>query len=191
MQRTENSQRVRLPDSLRPQDVLLACKVFSLGLTRSECTYASLGAALGISTSTSFEAATRCRQSQLLPPSGWLVSPRHLRDLLVVGVPRIFYAVRGGLVCGTTTATCAAPVASKFKPPSEGSLPVVWCEDDAPESLPRGEGLEPIYPTVPAAARQDIVVYELLALADVMRIGTTVERTIAVGLIDKRLGSRP
>jgi hypothetical protein len=188
MQRSENSQRVRGPDSLRPQDVLLATRVFSLGLTRSECTYTGLGAALGLSTSTAFEATARCRSAQLLPPTGWSISQKHLRDLLVVGVPRIFYAIRGGLVHGTATSTSAPPVAGKFKPAAEGTLPVVWCEDEAPDTLPRGEGLEPIYPTVPAAARQDSVVYELLALADVMRIGTAAERTIAAGLIDKRLG---
>jgi hypothetical protein len=181
-----------LTENLRPQDVLVACKIFSLGLHRGDCTYAGLGEDLGISSSTAHESVERCRSSQLLPPSGWKVSIRYLRDLLLVAVPRVFYVRRGSICEGLPTGVFASPLVGKFKCP-EGALPFVWVElmtlegGDA-TSQSRGEGIAPLYPTVPLAAREDSVVYELLALVDVMRLGNAADREIASSLVDRRLG---
>jgi hypothetical protein len=179
-------------ENLRPQDVLVACKIFSLGLCRGDCTYAGLGEDLGMSSSTAHESVERCRSSQLLPPSGWKVSTRHLRDLLLVAVPRVFYVRRGSICEGLPTGVFATPIASKFKSHGlespDGSLPLVWIESGDESSQSRGEGIAPLYPTVPLAAREDSVVYELLALVDVMRLGNAADREIASSLVDKRLG---
>lgn len=173
-------------DSLKPQDVLVACKLFAQEKLRVEPTYALLSEDLGISLSTSHDSVERCRRALLLPVSGWSVSSRHLRDLLVVAVPRVYYVVRAGVMAGMPTSVHAAVLAGKIKSPP-GSMPVVWREDVVPEGLPRGEAIEPLYPSVPAACRADNVLYELLALADVMRVGTTSERTAAADLLDRRL----
>jgi hypothetical protein len=173
-------------ENLRPQDVLVVCKIFSQGILRVETTYTSLSVDLGMSTSTVYESVERCRKSQLLPPSKWKVSTKHLRDLIVHAVPRVFYAVRGAMTVGTPTAAYATVLATKFKL-APGMVPVVWCEDDPPEGLPRGEGLEPLYPTVPASCRLDNVLYELMALADVMRVGSSSERAFAFDILDRRL----
>ena len=176
-------------ENLRPQDVVVACKVFSLGAARVDCTYALLGQQLGMSTSTAHESAARCRQSQLLSPSGWTVNSRHLAELLASAVPRIFYAVRGGLTCGSVTSTRAPALAGKFRD-QPGGVPFVWREDCSPGDLPRGESLDPLYPTAPAACRADPILYELLALADVMRVGTAADRSVAESLIERRLSIR-
>jgi hypothetical protein len=56
----------------------------------------------------------------------------------------------------------------------------------------RGDSLLPICPSVPAVARRDVVVYELLALADVFRVGSPVDRERAGELLALRLlGQRP
>ncbi len=175
-------------DNLRPQDVLVLCKVFSQRLLRVETTYSSLSVDLMMSTSTCHESVERCRKAHLLSTSGYVISTKHMRDLIVHAVPRVFYAVRGGMTVGMPT-SCHAPVfEGKFKI-AAGATPVVWCEDDAPEGLPRGEGLEPLYPVVPAACRIDNVLYELMALADVMRVGSSSERAVAVDILDRRLSS--
>lgn len=174
-------------ENLRPQDVLVACKIFSLGLHRGDCTYAGLGDDLGMATSTAHESVERCRDSQLLPPGGWKISARHLRDLLLVAVPRVFYVRRGSICEGTPTGIFAGPLAGKFRHP-DGVLPLVWSESGDEPGQIRGEGIVPIYPTAPLAAREDSVVYELLALADVMRVGGAADREIASSLVDKRLG---
>jgi hypothetical protein len=174
-------------ENLRPQDVLAACKIFSLGLHRGECTYAGLGEDLGMSSSTAHEAVERCRSSQLLPPSGWKVSAKHLRDLLLVAVPRVFYVSRGSICEGLPTGIFAGPLAGKFKI-TDGAMPLVWVESGDEAEVVRGEGVVPLYPTAPLAAREDSVVYELLALADVMRLGNAADREIASSLVDRRLG---
>ena len=176
------------PENLKPQDVLVACKIFSLGLTRGECTYAGLGDDLGMSSSTAHESVKRCQSAQILSPSGFSVSTKALRDLLLVAVPRVFYATRRGTIAmGLPTSIFAVALAGKFVPP-EGALPLVWGEDGDESDHCRGESVAPLYPTVPMAAREDAVVYELLALTDVMRLGKTTDRAIANSLIEKRLG---
>ncbi len=167
----------------------MACKVFALQLARVDCTYSLLGQQLGMSTSTVHEAVARCRQSQLLSPAGWIVHARHLADLLTTAVPRIFYAVRGGLARGSVTSIRAPALVDKFRD-LPGGMPLVWREEEPPDDLPQGESLDPLYPTAPAACRSDPVLYELLALTDVRRVGTKADMATAASLIDCRLGIR-
>jgi DNA-binding Lrp family transcriptional regulator len=171
----------------------VACKAFSLGRAKAELTYATLAESLRLSTSTAHEAVERLRLAEVVAASGFHVASKGLRDLLVVAVPRVFYAVRGSLVRGMPTSTAAPILAGKFATVASAGAarPVVWCEDaeDVPGFL-LGEGIEPLYPTAPTAAREDALLYELLALADVMRVGGARERTVAAALVDERLFKR-
>lgn len=184
---------MRRPENLRPQDVLVACKAFSLGRAKAEVTYASIAESLHLSTSTSHEAVERLRLAEVVAASGFHVVPRGLRDLLVVAVPRVFYAVRGRLMRGMPTSTSAPALAGKFAAVASAGAarPIVWyeCAEDAPGFV-LGEGISPLYPTAPEAAREDALLYELLALADVMRVGGAKERTVAAALVDERLSKR-
>ena len=170
--------------ALKAQDVLVACKLHSLSESATHWTYVSLSDEVGLSTGEIHNACERCRAAQLLVTvrEREVVSKKHMYDLLVFAVPRIFYAVRGGLEKGMPTAVHALPLSGKFEL-IKGSLPVVWsCE----QGDVRGEEISPIYPSVPEAARRDPLLYELLALVDVMRIGDTRARNIASGLLEKR-----
>jgi len=173
--------------SLHPQDVLVACKIFSLGLGRQEWTFAGLGREVGISTGEAHNSLERCRGSGLLGAGGTVVR-RALRDLLVVGAPQIFYASRGGISRGLPTSVWAPPLGGMFELGAE-RLPAVWPLPGEAEGAARGEAVDPIYPSAPVAAR-DPVVYELLALLDVIRIGGTSERKRAAGLVERRLFDR-
>ena len=51
----------------------------------------------------------------------------------------------------------------------------------------RGEGLEPLYKSVPRAARADAQLYEWLALVDAVRAGRARERELAVKELRSRL----
>jgi hypothetical protein len=62
--------------------------------------------------------------------------------------------------------------------------PPVWPD---PEGSTRGVAFEPLYPTVPQAARRDPALYELLALVDAVRDGRARERKIAEKELVKRL----
>jgi len=169
---------------LKGQDVLVACRLFSLEEGRREWSYSELGCDVGISASEAHAAAERCRRAQLLG-SGGKVSRRHLRELLVSAVPRVFYAVRGSLALGTPTGVYARVLAGRFEP-APGSLPLVW----PGEGDVRGESLSPVHASAPEAALHDEVVAELLALVDVVRVGSAAERERAVAMVDRRLGLR-
>ena len=175
-------------DTLRPQDVLSACKIDSHELARSEWTYAGLAASLGLSAGEAHNSYRRCRGALLLTPGG-AVDRRHLVDLLSVAAPIVFYAARGGLAAGLPTASWAPALRDKFDHPT-GALPCVWPQPDSPRGCVQGEAVDPVYPTAPEAARQDPLVYELLALTDVVRVGGRADRERAVRLIEQRVLGR-
>jgi len=178
-------------DYLRAHDVLMTCKLFSLAEAQRSWTYAVLATELELSVGEAHNSLQRCRESGLLLPSRE-VSRENLRDLLSVVVPRVFIAARGGIGRGMTTSIYAAPLTGHFSF-SKNALPLVWpaVEGQGTEGR-RGDSLLPICPSVPEAARRDVVVYELLALADVFRVGSAVDRERAGDLLALRLlGQRP
>ena len=172
-------------EMLHPQDVLVACKIFAIELARGSWTFSSLAAATGLSAGEAHNAVSRCRQARLLTPGG-AVSKRPMRDLLAVAVPSMMFAHRGGIGHGMLTALLAEPLAGKFVVDPE-TLPMVWARAEGGEGGTRGECVDPIYPTVPYASEQDPVVYELMALVDVVRLGNSAEKSTAITLIEKRL----
>lgn len=172
-------------ESLKPQDVLVACKLYSLGRGRRlDFTYASFSESVGLAQSEVHASIGRCRCAQLLPANGDVVlSVPAFRDLLVNAVPRIFYPVRGNLQEGMPTSV-HAPVLWSRLGKVVGMIPVVWPGSGGL----RGESLQPIYSSAPAVCRTDDCVYELLALLDVIRVGTPTDRRRAVEAIDHILG---
>jgi hypothetical protein len=88
--------------------------------------------------------------------------------------PDYAFDVRGGY--------SAPPLREKLV--STDSVPLVW-----PDALgdTNGETLEPLYPSVPLAARNDARLYELLVLADGIRAGRPREAKIAEELFRKAM----
>lgn len=172
-------------DYLRAQDVLAACKLLSLGRARREWTYSALASDLGLSAGEAHNAVDRCRRGGLLLPSREISAPV-LRDLLIVAVPRIFYAQRGEIAAGVVTGTSAPPLRGRFKI-SKHALPLVWPSEDGVGR--RGESVAPVYPTAALAARDELV-YELLALVDVLRVGGVSDRDRATEIMDELLLGR-
>jgi hypothetical protein len=179
--------------TLKAQDVLVACKLFALGsqtLGETSWTYASLAAAIEVSVSEVHDALKRCRLAQLVVSvrDTEIVSKKHFYDLLAFAVPRIFYAVRGSLEPGWPTAYHLPTLVGEFEGIRQvglkNTLPVVWPDPKGPV---RGETLLPIYPTVPEAARKDALLYELLALTDVIRLGDTKYKKKAAELLERKI----
>ena len=54
----------------------------------------------------------------------------------------------------------------------------------------RGQGIAPLYESVPLAAAKDQQLYELLALVDALRVGRARERALAIGELESRIGSK-
>ncbi|MFM8433601.1 MAG: hypothetical protein ACKOA1_12455, partial [Bacteroidota bacterium] len=51
----------------------------------------------------------------------------------------------------------------------------------------RGQSIQPLHPSVPAACMKDKELYELLSLTDALRIGKKREREIAFEELEKKL----
>jgi hypothetical protein len=174
--------------TLKAQDVLVACKLFSVG--EGSWTYSGIAEALELSVGEVHHALQRCRSARLVVSmrDGEIISKKHFHDLLVFAAPRIFYAVRGSLDLGWPTAYHLPTLVGEFEGIRQvvlkNSLPVVWPDPKGPV---RGETLLPIYPTVPEAARKDALLYELLALTDVIRLGDIKYKKKAAELLERKI----
>ena len=94
----------------------------------------------------------------------------------------MFPALQGGLTRGMATGIAVPPLRAFFA--QSEILSSVWPDSKGEE---RGLSLQPIYPSVPAAARADSRLYEMLALVDALRAGAAREREIAASELMRRL----
>lgn len=171
------------PDRLRPQDVVVVCKLFAYETRKVRWTYARLSLDVGLSAGEVHNAVDRLRSAQVVGLSGEVVR-RSLRELLVSAVPLVYYGVRGSVVLGLPTAASAPVLASVgFARPQ---FPTVWRTSEADRASVSGESLAPVHESAPKASSGDPLVYELLALVDVLRTSPgRRDRDLAVARIEK------
>jgi hypothetical protein len=178
--------------SLKPQDICVLLKIVALEGT--PWSYSQLAYELGMSASEVHAGVKRAAEASLMRlEEGWgTPDPEALEELLVHGLKYVFAPVRGGLARGTPT-SFAAPGLSAL--PGLGTLlarsdepPPVWPDE---EGEVRGYEFSPLYKSVPFAARRDAKLYELLALVDAIRGGSTEEREAATRELRARLRNQP
>ncbi len=168
--------------ALKPQDVVVLLK---LALVSDErWSYNTLAVSLGMSPSEVHAAVRRATKAGLMNAAHRRPNRAALEELLVHGVRYVFAAERGGVTRGLPTAHAAPALAGEFIAADE--LPPVWPD---PEGTVRGESIEPLYPSVPRAARVDERLYEGLALLDAIRIGRARERRVAAERLHKLLAT--
>lgn len=201
--------------NLSPQDIVVVLKSVVDGSTRATrqearkdaaeelegqflaagSTYAELGEGLAMSASQVFRSAERAEAARLIyrltgrPAPGqtkeqikfWPIRA-NLKEFLIHGVKYAFPAHRGGLVRGIPTAYAAPPLNQLIVESTEP--PPVWSD---PEGTVRGVEFSPLYRNVPAAARRDHKLYELLALVDTIRDGRARESEIAIRELTARI----
>lgn len=197
------AEKHRAPGRLKPQDVLLACKLYALG--DGEWTFGSLSRSLGLSASAAHGAWQRLRKAGIVAElsDGLKIARRRLFELLAHGAPLTFYAERGPVAHGMLTGFHAEPV-KVHGVQTNGAMPLVWAAR-SPSRSPRkkskkgpglgtgtltfvqGESVEPIYPSAPAAALEDVGLYEMLALFDAVRVGEPKERRTAIEILERKL----
>jgi len=181
--------------TLSPQDVAVVLKLLAAGPQNKSWTYAELGEELAMSPSQVFRSVDRAEVARLLdtrsltPLPGYakdrpISLPRraNLKEFLIHGVKYAFPVHHGGLVRGIPTAHAAPPLSQQMAESSEP--PPVWPD---PEGTVRGLEFSPLYKNVPAAARRDPKLYELLALVDAIRDGRAREREIAIRELSARI----
>jgi hypothetical protein len=167
--------------SLKPQDVVVLAKLLSYEGGRPSM--AQVGVDLALSASEVHAALRRLAASRLI--SNDLNEGRPLlesvEEFLVHGLKYVFPPKRGEVTRGMLTSYAAPPLNAEIN--SGSDLPPVW---PSPDGEHRGVSLEPLYKTVPIAARRDPILYEILALLDALRDGRAREKRLA----EKRLISR-
>ena len=158
---------------LKPQDVVVALK---LAVHPQEpYTFAQLATELDMSASEAHSAAMRLVTAGLFAreQGRLLVISRNIRDFLVYGVRYAFPAITGPATRGMVTGKGLDWIADNF---IQGFEPYVWPD---PIGQTRGPSLVPLHPNVPLAASRDKLLYDALALVDMMRIGDAREREFA------------
>lgn len=169
---------MRQHNGMRPQDVVILLKLClqEPNLWQNK----DLAAALFISPTEISFALRRCQYARLLDAQGRAVARRTFTEFLLYGLPVVFPAQPGALVRGLPTAHSAPPLAAQLR----AEQLYVW--PDA-QSEQWGCAIVPLYPNVPAAAKADAQLYELLALADAVRVGRARERQLAGDLLTERI----
>src|SRR5438876_6804710 len=112
-------------------------------------TYAELSQALGISASEIHASVRRCADAGLIEKETRKPLRKPTEEYLLHGVRYAFPAKRGSLARGLPTAHAAPPLVSQIH--SE-DLPPVWPD---PEGQIKGLAIEPLYRSVPRAARSN------------------------------------
>ena len=168
-------------NGIRPQDIVLLLKLVAGGGNRVWLGK-DLARELSLSASEVSESLARCRYSRLLAsdPSSYQVHARAFVEFLLHGLPYVFAAHPGPPARGLVTGASAPPLSQTF-----GVEPAYVWPDAAGEQW--GAAIEPLYPGVPAAARRDARLHELLALADALRLGRPRERALAGKLLEKAI----
>jgi hypothetical protein len=187
---------------LKPQDVVVLLK---LALQNQSSTLSALGAQLGISASEVHGAMNRASSATLLDLDQRRPRVRNLLEFLEHGIRYVFVSRRGEITRGVPTAFSAPPLSDRLWRPlpefdniltraaanaagvpqvTAPAVPLVWPH---PEGEVRGEGFEPLYPSVVDAARKDVKLYECLALVDAVRVGGAREKKLAIDLLTERL----
>ncbi len=170
---------------LKPQDLMVLLRLALLSDQDEVPGYAALAADLGLTASESHAAVERAVGAQLATKDVHgrpRVRLEPLRLFLQHGARYSFPATRGPITRGFPTGYAAPPLKTMIRA-SDKEPPPVWPDKDGSA---RGEALYPLYPTAPQAARRLPALYELLALFDAIRGGSSRERALAIKIIDER-----
>jgi hypothetical protein len=164
---------------VKPQDIVVVLRLACAPM--EERTFPRLSAALGMSASETHAAVKRAVASGLVDGATRTIRKTALLEFLIHGLRYVFPPEWKGVTRGVLTSYAAPPLAAHF---SVGELPPVWPH---PEGTSRGEGLVPLYRSVPSAALRDPEFHEWLALADAIRSGRAREKRMAAGELERRL----
>jgi hypothetical protein len=162
---------------MRPQDVVVLAKIIALG--KSPWKGIDLSRQLHLSASEISESLHRSVTARLIDAEKRIVQTATFLDFLVYGIRVVYPASLGGFQRGIPTAYSAAPLNKRISSDEQ----LVWAYEDGNA---RGQVVEPLYPTVPLAAKEDTGLHALLALIDTLRVGKVREIQLAKEELSKR-----
>jgi DNA-binding Lrp family transcriptional regulator len=166
-------------EPLKPVDVVVGLLLAEL----PEAKYDQLRDALGISSSTAHASVRRLQAAGLLRPSSRVVNWLALQEFLAHGLRYAFPARPGERVRGVPTAHAGPPLARHIVAEDV----IVWPDAEGPAV---GEAIAPLYPQAVQLPRRAPAAYEMVTLADAIRVGGTRERRRALAEIEARVRRR-
>jgi hypothetical protein len=162
--------------TLRPSDLVIACQ---LAIT-PDAMFLELAKSTGISAGECHNAVRRLRLARLLLTNGRRPAGEVLLSFLVHGAPFAFPPVLGSPTIGTATAHSAPAFQGKVDSPQG----FVWPDAAGTD---RGQSLIPLFPGASSLPNRNQPLYDLLALVDALRVGTTRIRGLASDMLAERL----
>ena len=163
---------------MRPHDIVVLLKIAAKG--KHPWLMKDLSHELSISASEITESLNRSRLGGLLSGEKKQLMKLALLEFLQYGLKYVYPQQPGALVRGLPTAYSAPPLSNEII----SNEPIVWPYADG---TVRGQAIEPLHPSVPKACSRDPKLYELLALADAMRIGKAREKKLAMEVLKERI----
>ena len=166
-------------NGMRPQDIVVLLKIVSIGndIWRN----IDIANALHISPSEVSEALNRCRIARLIDSKKRTIHINSFKEFLVFGLKYVFPVEPGAIVKGIPTAHSAYPINEHIV---AGMDAYVW---PYARGTMRGQAIDPLYSTLPAAVQDDQLFYQLLVIVDTLRVGRVREIKIAIQELEKRL----
>jgi predicted transcriptional regulator len=165
-------------NGMRPQDVVILLKIASK--KQFPWQMKDLAAELMISSSEVSESINRSVQAGLISADKKTLMKAALLEFLNHGLKYVYPQHPGAMVRGIATAHSAQPL----KKIIQSKENYVW---SWPEGNVRGQSIQPLHPSVPAACIKDQELYELLSLTDALRLGKKREQEVAFKELQKKL----
>lgn len=173
---------MRKHNGMRPQDVVVLLKIIALG--KKEWQNKDLAQSLYISGSEISEALNRNQLAGLIDFNKKKVNRQSLFEFLEHGLHYVFPQFPGAMANGIATAHGHPFMKELFN----SDLIYVW-PDFSGEV--RGLTIDPLYPNQIKAVKDDLRLYKLLALVDVIRVGRTREFEMAIAELRKIILNEP
>lgn len=157
---------------MRPQDIVILLKIISKG--KENWHLKDLAYELNISQSEVSDSLNRSALAGLVEvEKKKKVHRNSLMEFLQYGLHYVFPASPGSMVNGIYTAHSHSYMQHFFK----SEMMYVWPYS---KGEVRGLAIEPLYPGQPEACLQDELLYKMLALIDVIRVGRVREMNVAI-----------
>ena len=166
---------------MRPHDIPILLKIISLG--NNPWMNKDLASSLKISASEISDSISRSVYAGLIAEDRRSVNLKEVEGFIRYGLKYAFPIKPGAVLTGKGTAQ-SAPTVRLDTPPVEH---YVWPD---PEGRQKGMLIIPLFPGAVYASGKDHKLYEMLALCDVMRLGTPKEIDIAARLLNTLINNK-
>ena len=163
---------------MRPQDIVVLLKILCYG---SKSWYSKdLAKDLFLSSAEISHSLQRNANSGLIDTEKKKVRVQALIEFLIYGIQYVFPQRPSSISRGIPTAHSHPFMKKHFSSDQQ----YVWPDAESDE---KGLSVQPLYPGIVHAVKQDEKLYLMLALVDVLRLGKTREKDVAIAELEKLL----